>query len=378
MGERRVPLVPETVARFIKDGHEVMIEHGAGCEAMIGDDEYVNAGAKVVEGRVVRKSADVLFVVRGPGIESHSDLDDIRPGTVLIGLFQPLTESLDYFDVLKAKQFTVFSMDSIPRISRSQSMDVLSSMSTIAGYRAVLIAAEKLGKFFPLLMTAAGTIPPAKVLVLGAGVAGLQAVATARRLGAVVQAFDTRPVVREQVESLGAQFLTLDVTSEQTTDGYATALADDIHNRELQALRGPVSESDVVITTALIPGQKAPILITREMVKQMRPGAVIVDLAGESGGNCELSRPGETVVEDSVTIVTPLNVPSQLALNASQLYARNLMTFFNHAVTQGLTVTDERTTRLDFSDEIVKRTCLISNGEIINEGLQNRFLKVRD
>lgn len=373
--ERRVALVPEAVSRLVKAGHVVMVQAGAGVKAFLSDEDYVAAGAEIVpDVLTLHGGADVLFQVRAPGLENFDELNTLRPGTVMIALFQPLGESTHYFRALATRGVTVFSMDSIPRISRAQSMDVLSSMSTIAGYRAAVIGAERLGKFFPLLMTAAGTIPPARVLVLGAGVAGLQAIATARRLGAVVQAFDTRPVVREQVESLGASFLTLSVESEQTRDGYAQALSDDVHSRELDALRRPVAEADVVITTALVPGQRAPLLVTHEMVESMRPGSVIVDLAAESGGNCELSQPGQTVVAHEVTIAAPFNVPSQLPLHASQLYARNVITFFQHALSQGLAVSEEpRKTEMDLADEIVKRTCLIHNGEIIHEGLQKRL-----
>ena len=378
-GERRVALVPEVVSRLIKAGHEVLVQSGAGGPAYLSDDDYMGAGAQVVHSTEdVVNRVDVLFQVRALGVTNEEVLDLLRPGMVLIAVFQPLVEETQYFEKLIAKRVTVFSMDSIPRISRAQSMDVLSSMSTIAGYRAAVMGAEMLGKFFPLLMTAAGTIPPARVLVLGAGVAGLQAIATARRLGAVVQAFDTRAVVREQVESLGASFLTLSVETEQTKDGYAKALSDDVHSRELDALRQPVADADVVITTALVPGQRAPLLITGEMVERMRPGSVIVDLAAESGGNCELSVPGETVVKNGVFIAAPFNVPSQLPLHASQLYARNVMTFFQHAATQGLSVVaDTGKTELDFNDEIVHRTCLIHNGEVVHEALQKRLAAAR-
>ncbi|MEB3102124.1 Re/Si-specific NAD(P)(+) transhydrogenase subunit alpha [Ferviditalea candida] len=374
-GERRVALVPDTVSRLVKAGHTVMVQSGAGERAFLSDQDYREAGAEIVhDGISMIREAHVLFGVRAPGLENSIELHALKPGTVLIAVFQPLVEKVDYFQALSERGVTVFSMDAIPRISRSQSMDVLSSMSTVSGYRAVAIAAERLGKFFPLLMTAAGTIPPAKVLVLGAGVAGLQAIATARRLGAVVEAFDTRPVVREQVESLGASFVTLDVEAQQTKDGYAQALSDDAHSRELDALRGPVAHSDVVITTALIPGKRAPLLITREMVESMRPGSVIVDLAAEAGGNCELSQPGQTIEAHHVTIAAPLNVPSQLPLHASQLFSRNVVTFFNHALSQGLSVTEvPRQTEMDFTDEIVRRTCLIHNGKLVNEGLQKRL-----
>lgn len=374
-GERRVALVPDAVSRLIKAGNRVMIQEGAGQPAMIDDDEYRRVGAEVVvDPRGLVSSADVLFQVRAPRVENDLPLANVRPGTIIVALFQPLTERIDYFQALADKGLTVFSLDSIPRISRAQSMDVLSSMSTVAGYRAVAIAAERLGKFFPMLMTAAGTIPPARVLVLGAGVAGLQAIATAHRLGATVQAFDTRPVVREQVESLGASFLTLEVQSEQTRDGYAASLTEDLHQRELDALKGPVAGADVVITTAQIPGQKAPILITGDMVASMKKGSVIVDLASEAGGNCEWSQPGQTIVTHSVTISAPLNVPSQLPLHASQLFARNATTFFQHAASQGLSFSEtNHATKMDLSDEIVQRTCLIYNGEIVSEVLKQRL-----
>lgn len=373
--EKRVALVPEAVNRLVKAGHEVMVQSGAGAGSYLNDDDYEAAGAAIsADAQTILNDVDVLFQVRAPGVSDENLLNSLKPGTVLIALFQPLVETTEYFKRLTERQVTVFSMDAIPRISRAQSMDVLSSMSTIAGYRAAVMGAEMLGKFFPLLMTAAGTIPPARVLILGAGVAGLQAIATARRLGAVVQAFDTRAVVREQVESLGASFLTLSVETGQTKDGYATALSDDVHSRELAALRQPVADADVVITTALIPGQPAPLLITREMVESMHKGSVIVDLAAESGGNCELSDPGKTVVVHDVTIAAPFNVPSQLPLHASQLYARNVLTFFQHAVAQGLSLSGEpRRTEVDFSDEIVHRTCIIRNGEVVHEALQKRL-----
>lgn len=377
-GERRVSLAPDAVKRLIGDGHTVTVQSGAGTGALFDDADYLSVGADIAEDlSSILTTSDVVFGIRGLGMDDASDLQNVNAGTVLIAQVQPLSDDPAYYHRLADCGVTLFNMGSIPRISRSQSMDVLSSMSTVSGYRSVLLAAERLPKFFPLFMTAAGTIPPAKVLVLGAGVAGLQAIATARRLGAVVQAFDTRPIVREQVESLGASFLTVDVQTAQTQDGYARALADDLHRRELEALAKPVAEADVVITTALIPGQRAPILITTEMVRSMRPGSVIVDLAAEASGNCELTEPGETVVRHGVTIAAPFNVPSQLPIPASQLYARNVTTFFQHCVSQGLAVSPSGRTELDLSDEIVHRTCLILNGEIVNESLQRRLFAER-
>lgn len=378
-GERRVALVPEAAARLIKAGHEVTVQSGVGQHAYLRDEDYGTAGAQVLDDiEAVLDRVDVLIQIRPPGLDNMDVLQAIRPGMVIVALFGPLVEKTTYFQELAEKKITAFSMDSIPRISRAQSMDVLSSMSTIAGYRAAVIGAEHLGKFFPLLMTAAGTIPPARVLVLGAGVAGLQAIATARRLGAVVQAFDTRAVVREQVESLGASFLTLSVETEQTQDGYAKALSKDVHTRELEALSKPVADADVVITTALVPGQRAPLLITKEMVESMREGSVIVDLAAESGGNCEVSQPGQTTVVNNVTIVAPYNVPSQLPLHASQLYARNVVTFFQHATANGFVAAGPSlSSEVNFEDEIVKRTCIMYNGQVVHEGLQKRLAAER-
>lgn len=374
-GERRVAIVPESVSRLAKTGHRILVQAGAGENAYIPDSAYQEAGAEVVAtARELVSRCDIICRVRAPQWDREGEvLDSIRPGTVLIGVLQPLVEPPAYFSAWAQRGVTTFSLDAMPRISRAQSMDVLSSMSTIAGYRAVVMAAERLGKFFPLLMTAAGTIPPAKVLVLGAGVAGLQAVATAHRLGAVVQAFDTRAVVREQVESLGASFLTLEVQAAQTRDGYAQALAEDVHAQELKLLAGPVAAADVVITTALIPGQRAPILVTRTMIEAMRPGSVIVDLAAEAGGNVEGGQAGETVVVNGVSIMAPLNVPSQLPLNASQLFSRNLTTFLQHLEKMGLRIEDEpRRCEIAMDDEIVRRTVITHNREIVHEAVLAR------
>ncbi len=371
--ERRVALIPETVARLTKLGHQVIVEENAGQESGFSNRQYENAGAQVVPGDLGwMKEADIAVSVQSidPSADG-SDFRYLRPGTIVIGMLGPLSTPARAFAALADSQLTAFSMDSIPRISRAQSMDVLSSMSTVAGYRAALIAAERLPRFFPLLMTAAGTIIPARVLILGAGVAGLQAIATTHRLGAVVQAFDTRPVVREQVESLGASFLTFEIHSQQTQDGYAQALAADIHQQEVDLLSKPVADADVVITTALIPGRSAPVLVTREMVLSMRPGAVIVDLAAEAGGNCELSLPGASIVTpNGVTIEAPLNIASQLAPHASQLYSRNVYNFLTYLFSLGL---GGPTGPLDMDDEIVARTLIVENGKIRHDALQKRM-----
>lgn len=376
--EKRVALVPETAGKLVKAGHVVWVEEGAGTSAGFADQQYRDAGARVVPGSDPdwMKEADIGVTVQTIDASAEaSPFAYLRPGAIVIGMLGPLSADIQGFESLRERRLTAFSMDAIPRISRAQSMDVLSSMSTVAGYRAALIGAERLPRFFPLLMTAAGTITPARVLILGAGVAGLQAIATTHRLGAVVQAFDTRPVVREQVESLGASFLTLEVQSQQTQDGYAQALAEDAHQLEVDLLSKPVAEADVVITTALIPGRPAPVLVTEDMVVSMRYGAVIVDLAAEAGGNCELSRPGETVVTaNGVTIEAPLNIASQLAPHASQLYSRNVYNFLSHLFSMGLGVPDKG---LDFEDEIVARTMIAHDGQITHDALAKRMTGVR-
>ncbi|HLK43804.1 MAG TPA: Re/Si-specific NAD(P)(+) transhydrogenase subunit alpha, partial [Thermoleophilia bacterium] len=342
-GERRVALTPDTVSRLVGAGRTVLVERGAGDAASLPDDDYREAGAEVVEGEDLRTSADVLVRV---GRIEQDDLAGIRPGTVLIGYIWPLT-SPDLVSALAAAGITAFGMESVPRVTRAQRMDSLSSQSTVAGYKAVVIAAEQLPRFFPMLMTAAGTVAPARVLVLGAGVAGLQAIATGRRLGAVVSSYDTRPVVKEQVESLGATFIELDLgdAGGQDARGYATALSDEQQQRQREQMAAHIAASDVVITTALVPGRPAPKLIPATAVERMRPGSVIVDLAAETGGNCELTRPGEVVELGGVTLVGLLNLPSAMPAHASQLYARNVSALLEHLAPGG-----ELT--LDWEDEI--------------------------
>ena len=352
-GERRVALVPDSVKRLTEAGVEVLVETEAGEQAGFLDPAYTEAGASIGSDAF---EADVVCKVQRPSEQEIAKLSD---GQVLIALLAPLVDS-ELVQALATRRATAFSMDSIPRITRAQPMDALSSQSTVSGYKGTLIAADHLPKFMPMLTTAAGTIPPARVLVLGAGVAGLQAIATARRLGAVVSAFDVRPAVKEQVESLGATFLELDVEGAEGVGGYAVALAEDQHEREQELIGRHVQESDAVITTALIPGRPAPVLITADAVRGMRPGSVIVDLAAEAGGNCELTKPGETIVENGVTIVGELNLPSSMPLHASQMYSRNVWTFLDHLLEEG-------ELRLDFEDEITRETCVTHEGRVLKE-----------
>jgi NAD(P) transhydrogenase subunit alpha len=341
-GERRVALVPETVGR-LGDGIEVVVEAGAGAAAGFPDAAYRDAGATIGD----PWSAEVVAKVAAPAAEEAARL---RDGQVLVGFLQPLTDVAGV-ERLAARGVHAFALESIPRITRAQPMDALSSQATVAGYKGALIAADRLPRFFPMLMTAAGTIPPAKVLVLGAGVAGLQAIATARRLGAVVSSFDVRPAVREQVESLGADFLDLGVHGEETEGGYARELTPEQQAAQQAELQNRIPGFDGVITTAAIPGRPAPTLITADAVRAMRDGSVIVDLAAETGGNCELTRPGEIVDEGGVTIVGTTNLPSTMATHASQLLSRNVASLL------GLLVKDGALS-LDWDDEIVAGACV--------------------
>ena len=353
--ERRVALVPDAVGRLVKTGLEVVVEQGAGVAAAFPDDAYRAAGAGLVAtpSDVFGKS-DVVLKVQPP---APPEVGLCREGTALVAVFQPAAER-DVVAALAARKVTAFSLALLPRITRAQPMDVLSSQATVAGYKAVLLAATTAGRLFPMLVTAAGTLPPARVLVLGAGVAGLQAIATARRLGAVVSAFDVRPAVKEQVESLGAKFLQLEIAEQaETAGGYAKQLSEETHRRELAFIAQHVKDADVVITTAAIPGKRAPILITADAVRGMKPGAVIVDLAAETGGNCEVTEPGKDVRRDGVLVLGPLNLPSTVPLHASQMYARNVASFLLHVVQDGRL-------NLDFSDEIIRETCVTHAGEI--------------
>jgi NAD(P) transhydrogenase subunit alpha len=351
-GERRVALVPDAAGRLIAGGFEVLVERGAGQGAYFDDEAYADAGARL--GTSVYNEAVVVTKVQKPSAEEVAAL---REGTVLISFLQPLTDP-ETTRRLADRGVTAFAMESIPRITRAQAMDALSSQSTVSGYKAALLAAERLPRFFPMLMTAAGTVTPAKVLVLGAGVAGLQAIATAHRLGAVVSGYDVRPVVKEQVESLGATFLDLGVVGEETAGGYARELSREEQERQQQALEERIPEYDAVITTALIPGLPAPTLIPASAVTAMRPGSVIVDLAAEAGGNCELTEPGEEVEQEGVTIVGFTNLPSSMPAHASQLYSRNVSALLSHLAPEG-------ELKLDFEDEITAGACVTRQAEIL-------------
>jgi H+-translocating NAD(P) transhydrogenase subunit alpha len=356
-GERRVALVPEVVQRLVKRGLEVTIQQGAGAGALLPDSTFADAGAELTadEGRIW--DADVVVKI---GLPTAEEISRLGRGSVLVGFLAPLTSPATTRALAEAGA-TAFAMEAIPRISRAQSMDALSSQSNVAGYKAALLAAERMERFFPMLMTAAGTIPPAKVLVLGAGVAGLQALATAKRLGARTTGYDVRPEVAEQVRSLGAQFLDLGVSA-AGEGGYARELTEEERARQQQALTDAIKGFDVVITTALVPGRPAPKLVTEEAVKGMKPGSVIIDLAGESGGNCELTEPGQEVVKYDVKIISPLNLPATVAEHASQLYARNVQALLE------LFVDEEGALKLDFDDEIIAGACIVRDGEIVHAG----------
>jgi NAD(P) transhydrogenase subunit alpha len=356
--ERRVALVPEVVRKLTQKEHEVVVETGAGQGAMIPNALFEEAGARIADVEAVW-GADVVVKVAPPSAEEAARLSS---DGVLIGFLQPLTAP-DTVRALAQSGATAFALEAVPRISRAQSMDALSSQSNVGGYRAALIGAQLLGRFYPMLMTAAGTIRPAKVLVLGAGVAGLQAIATARRLGAAVTGYDVRSAVAEQVESLGADFLELEAgKGAEGEGGYARELTDEEKAAQQQELTDAITEFDVVITTALVPGRPAPKLVTADAVQRMKPGAVVVDLAGEAGGNCELTEPGETVVKHDVTIAAPLNVPSTMAEHASQLYARNIQSLLE------LMTAEDGSLTLDFDDEIIAGACVTKGGEIVHEG----------
>lgn len=356
-GERRVAIVPETVRRLVTKGIEVSVESRAGLGARFPDGEYKEAGATIEpSAEALLAAADVVVQIHRP---SPAEIAKIREGAALISLLYPLINP-GLVETLATRKITAIAVDSIPRTTLAQMMDVLSSQSTIAGYYAVIMAAHALPKFFPMLMTAAGTIAPAKVLVLGAGVAGLQAVATARRLGAAVEAFDVRKVVKAQVESLGAKFIEVDMAEDaQTESGYAKEVSEEYKQRQAELIHRQIAKADVCITTALIPGQRSPILITEEMVRDMRPGSVIVDLAAEQGGNCALTEPGAEVVRHGVAIMGLLNLPSRMAVHASQMYSRNMERFLLH-------MTGESGLKLDFQDEITRGCVITHGGEIVH------------
>jgi NAD(P) transhydrogenase subunit alpha len=355
-GERRVAVVPDLVPKLTALGLEVVVEPGAGTEAGFLDAAYAEKGARLEAGALGK--ADVVLKVQPP---SAAEIAGLKEGATLIGLLQPYTSGAG-MTALAARKVTAFSMELLPRITRAQPMDALSAMSTVSGYKAVLIAAGRLPRFFPLLMTAAGTLTPARVFVIGAGVAGLQAIGTARRLGAVVEAYDTRPAVKEQVESLGAKFVELELETADAQDkgGYAKAQSEEFYRRQREMMVRSLAAADVVIPTALVPGQKAPILITEEMVRAMKPGSVIVDLAAEQGGNCALTVAGQEVVKHGVVIIGPVNLPSTVAFHASQMYARNVTSFLTHLIKDGQV-------QVDTADEITRGALVTHQGQIVHD-----------
>jgi len=356
-GERRVALVPDTATKLIAAGLQVSIQSGAGDSAYLPDPAYAAAGVTVVPGAAeLLTDADAVLKVQPP---DPAEVKLLKRGAVLVSFLQPATQA-DIVRALAAQQVTAFSLELVPRISRAQSMDALSSQASAAGYKAVLMAAGHLGKFFPMMMTAAGTVAPARVLVMGAGVAGLQAIATARRLGAVVSAYDVRPAVKEEVQSLGATFIELPLEAQEGQGGYAREQSEDFLRKQRELIGEHIAKSDVVITTAAVPGRRAPLLVTAEMVKGMKPGSIIVDLAAETGGNVELTKAGEDVDVDGVTIMGTRNVPSTMPLHARQLYARNVANLLLHLVKDGAI-------NLDFEDEITKGSCVTHAGEIVSE-----------
>ncbi|HUI54074.1 MAG TPA: Re/Si-specific NAD(P)(+) transhydrogenase subunit alpha [Bryobacteraceae bacterium] len=362
-GESRVAMAPGALSVLNKAGAEWIMEVGAGARAGFPDSEYSEKGVRAADRREVFATADVILQVRGPGANPEmaaADLALMRRGQAVIGFGEPLT-AIDAARRLADRGVTFLAMELMPRITRAQSMDALSSMATVAGYKAVLMAADALPRMFPMLMTAAGTVAPARVLVIGAGVAGLQAIATARRLGAVVSGYDIRAAVKEQVESLGARFVVLEIEAAGAEDkgGYAKAMGEDFYRRQREAMGGVLAEQNVVITTAAVPGKKAPILITREMAERMAPGSVIVDIAAERGGNCELTRPGETVDHAGVRILGPLNLASAVPYHASQMYAKNIATFLKYLIKDGKLT-------LDRNDEIVRETLVTEGGEVVH------------
>jgi NAD(P) transhydrogenase subunit alpha len=362
-GERRVSVTPRHCEALGKSGIEVLVEHGAGLAAGYPDETYASRNAKLASRESLFSEAQLIAQVRSLGANpdaGRADLPLLRTGQVIVGFGEPLTAPKECAD-LAATGVSFFAMELMPRITRAQSMDALSAMATVSGYRAVLLAASQLPKMFPMLMTAAGTVAPAKVFVLGAGVAGLQAIATARRLGAVVSAYDVRPAVKEQVESVGAKFIVLDVAANASEDkgGYAKAMDEAFYQRQREQLTSIIREQDVLITTAAVPGQKAPILVTREMAAAMQPGSVIVDIAAERGGNCELTKPGETIIHQGVAILGPMNIPSMVPFHASQMFASNITAFVKFLVR-------DNALNLDRQDEIVRETLVTHEGRVVH------------
>jgi NAD(P) transhydrogenase subunit alpha len=370
-GERRVALVPESGKKLIQAGYAVSIESGAGEAAGFPDPAYRDVGVTVEpDGAALLRASDLVLKVNAPGSRNgqESETEWMREGAIYVGSLMPL-RNLEAVRALARRRITAFSTDAIPRTTRAQSMDTLSSMANIAGYKGALLAATELNKYFPMLMTAAGTVPPAKVFVIGAGVAGLQAIATARRLGANVFATDVRPEVKEQIESVGAKYVGIELKeSAAAGGGYAKELSDEDRQRQRELLAAQCAQSDAIITTALIGGVFAPRLISAEMVRSMKPGSVIVDLAAEGGGNCELSRPGETIVESGVTILAPLNLPSSMPLHASLLFSRNLTAFVQ-------AFTKDKTFQLDLTDDIQQGAVITHDGAVKHQRTQDALQK---
>lgn len=361
--EQRVALSPEAVSKLVTQNLEIWVQENAGLSSNFLNKSYEDSGAKIISSKdELLSSADVILTVQSPPIE---DLSKLKKNAVLVCFIWGLQHP-ELVSVLQENDISSLGMDAIPRISRAQNMDALSSMSSIAGYKASLIAANELDKYFPMMMTAAGTIPPSKALILGAGVAGLQAIATCRKLGAVVEAFDVRPAVKEQVQSLGAKFIEVELSDEETETkgGYAKELTEDDKLKQRELIHQHAKKSDIIITTALIPGRPAPILISKEMVADMKPGSVIVDLAAENGGNCELTKAGTTQVVNQVKIIGPINLPSQLANHASTLYAKNMLALLNLLFKEGKP-------NFNFEDEILLNTTITHNGEIISPLIKN-------
>ena len=371
-GERRVALVPDIVGPFKKKGFEVVIESGAGLEAGYSDAAYEAKGAEVLPSReAVFEKAGIIAQVRTYGANPEAgkaDLALMKEGQIIVGASEPLGRP-DLVAEMAGTKADTFGLELIPRTTRAQAMDILSSMATVAGYRAVLWGADRLPKFFPMFMTAAGTVAPARVFIVGVGVAGLQAIATAKRLGAIVSAYDVRPAVKEEVESLGGKFVEMDLESGEGEGGYARVMDEAFYAKQRELMIKVVAESDVVITTAAVPGRKAPILVTEEMVKGMAPGSVIVDLAAERGGNCELTKPGETVEAHGVTIFGPENVPSTLPFHASQMYSKNVFNFVVNMLTK-VKRGETPEFKLDQGDDIIEGTWMTKNGEVVHEAIK--------
>jgi NAD(P) transhydrogenase subunit alpha len=366
VGENRVAMSPDVVAKLVKQGQEVLVETGAGDRAFFPDSAYEAAGAQLIgSAQQLWQEADILLKVRKPqDRDDWSEIEALRPGQVVIGFLNPLGNP-EVMQRLAQKGATAFSIELIPRTTRAQAMDALSSQANLAGYKSVLLAASALPNIFPMMTTAAGTLPPAKVFIIGAGVAGLQAIATARRLGAVVEAFDIRPAAKEEVQSVGARFVEVTLEEETTAaGGYAREVSEDSKERSRQVIAEHVKGADVVITTAQVPGKQAPVLVTEEMVAQMKPGSVIVDLAAEQGGNCACTEAGGTITWNGVTILGPINLPGTIPTQASQVYGKNLLSLVQHLVKDG-------ELHLDFEDDITHGACVTHNGELCNDRVKD-------